>query len=227
MLSFGMPGQPRQHGAVGEDRLEAADLAAHRSVAEDVHPAGVRRDHAADRGRVARAEVHADLPARAASRRLRRGQRHAGADGHLAGVRVHPLDVVEPPQAEHHLAAARHRSADEPGVAALGHDPDAGIGADAEDRRDLVGRAGPDHRQGSPRPAAGPIGLVRGTQVGIGQAMVGADDLGELRGQAHGADASGPARLRRSATVSRERAGNWSQIQAVRSCFQPLRRRVR
>ena len=181
-------GEAPQHGPVGEHRLEAADLPAHRSVAEDVDAAGVRRDHPADRRRVARAEVDAHLPAGRPRRRLRRDERHAGTDGHLAAIGVHVLDAVQAPQADHDLPAARHRPADEPGVAALGHDPDAGIGACAEHAGDLLGRRRAHDRERGPGPAAGPVGLVRGPQIGVRQAVAGPDDLGELsneRGRVH------------------------------------------
>ena len=56
-------GQTTQDGPVGEDRLEAEDLVAHRPMAQDVHAARVGGHHAADGGRVAGTEVDAHLPA--------------------------------------------------------------------------------------------------------------------------------------------------------------------
>ena len=171
--------QAPKDGPVDADRLEAEQLRAHRSVADDVHPAGVGGHHAADRRRVAGAEVHPDLPAGRARRGLHGAQRRTGPDRDLAGQAVHLVDLVQPQQAEHDLAAARHRSANEPGVAALRHDPHAGIGAGDEHARDLVGRRGPHDRQRVAVESARPIGLVGGAQAGIGQAVALADDLPE------------------------------------------------
>ena len=159
------------------DRLEAEQLRAHRSVANDVHPTGVGGHHAADGRRVTGAEVHPDLPSRRARRGLHGAQRGTGPDRDLAGEVVHLVDLVQPQQAEHDLAAARHRSANEPGVAALRDDPHAGIGASDEHARDLLGRRGPHDRQRVAVESARPIGLVGGAQAGIGQAMALADDL--------------------------------------------------
>ena len=115
-------GQAAHDGAIGQDGLEAEELRAHRSVADDVHAAGVRGDHAADRGGVPGSQVDPDLPAGGSRGALDRRQGRARADGDLARARIDLADLVEPQQAEHDLAAARHRSADEAGVAALRDD---------------------------------------------------------------------------------------------------------
>ena len=113
------------HATVGQHRLDADELAARRPVAQHVHTARVRRDHAADRRDVARAEIDAVLPARVARLRLQSRQRHARLRGDLTGARVDRTDLVEAAEVEHELAVQRHRTADEPGVAALRHDGDA------------------------------------------------------------------------------------------------------
>ena len=98
-------------------------------MAHDVHPAGVRRHHPADCRRVSRAEVHADLPADAARCSLHQRQRRTRPDRDLAGNAIGVLDLVQAQQAYDHLTAARHRPADEPGIAALRHDGRARMGA--------------------------------------------------------------------------------------------------
>jgi hypothetical protein len=143
------------------------------------YPAGVGCHHAADRRRIAGAEVHPDLPAGRPRCRLDGAQRRAGPDGDLPGQAVDVLDLVEPQQAEHDLAAARHRSAHQSGVAALRHDAHARIGAGDQHARDLLRRCGPDDRQRIAVKSPRPIGLVRGAQAGVGQALVVADDLAE------------------------------------------------
>ena len=184
MLSFGMPGRRRSTVPSASTASKPPVCRPHRSVAEDVDAAGVRRDHPADRRRVPRAEVDAEppnrrpapptAPRRASCRRRRSSRRPSGSTSSMPSRRRR-LTTTSP--------AARHRPADKPGVAALGHDADAGIGACAEHASDLVGRRRAHDRERGPGPAARPIGLVRGPQVGIGQAVARPDDLGELRNE--------------------------------------------
>ena len=116
------PRQPPQHAPVGQHRLEAGDPGAHRAVAQHLRAAGVRRDHPADRRRVAGGEVDAEREPGPAQRGRQRRRRHAGADRDLRRDGVHRPDLAEPRERQHHLAAARHLPADEPGVPALRHD---------------------------------------------------------------------------------------------------------
>ena len=53
-------GETAQDAAVGEHRLDAHDLGAHRAVPQDLRAARVRRDHAADRRAAARAVIDAE-----------------------------------------------------------------------------------------------------------------------------------------------------------------------
>ena len=149
------PRQPSHDRAVGQDRLEAEQLAAHRPMAKDVGAAGVGGDHPADRGRVPRAEIHAHVPAGTPRDRLYRGQRGARANRDLARVGIDILEGREPQRREHDLAASRHRAAHEAGVAALRNDADTGIRARAQHGPDLLRRTRTDHRrQRDPRTAA-------------------------------------------------------------------------
>ncbi len=176
MLSFGMPGRRRSTRAVRHDRLDAEDLAAHRAVTQHVDPTGVGRDQAADRRRIARPEVHADVPSGRTGTLLCDGQCHARAERDLARLHVHLADLVETRRTEHDVAAAWHRAAHQPRVPALRDDGDPRIGAQAQDRGDLLGRPGPHHRQRRPVETARPIGLVGGAEVGIGQGVLVAND---------------------------------------------------
>ena len=106
-------------------------------------------------------------------------QRRAGSDRYFAGDAIHLLDLVQAQQAHHHLAATRHRPADEPGVTALRHDGRARIGACDQHACDLVGRGWANDRQRLSVEPARPIGLVGGAKAGIGDAVVLADDLAE------------------------------------------------
>ena len=148
-------------------------------MAYDVHAARVRRHHPTDRRRAASAQVDTDLPAGGARCGLYQRQGRTGSDRHLAGDPIDVLDLVQAQQAHHDLAASRHRPADEPGVAALGHHAHAGIGADDEHARDFVGRSRADDRQRFAVEPPGPVGLIGGAKAGVGQAVALADDLPE------------------------------------------------
>ena len=183
---LGHPREASQDRPVGQDGLEATDALAHRSVPEHVDPACVGGDHPADGGRVARGEVHPDVPARLARGRLDRGQDRPRTDGDFARVGVNRADLRQPAQRHDDLAATRHRSTDETRVAALGNDGHPGRMAGAQHGDDLIGAAGADHGERlGPEPPR-PIGLVSGAQRRIGQAVGFADDLGQPRDECLG-----------------------------------------
>ena len=64
MPSLSSPAMPADDRAVGEHRLGAEQLRAHRAVAQHADAAGVRRDQAADGGAVARGQVDAEVETR-------------------------------------------------------------------------------------------------------------------------------------------------------------------
>ena len=133
-----------------------------------MHSAGVGRDHAADGRDVAGSEVDAVLPTRVARLTLQARQGRAGLCGDLPGARVDGPDRIEPPDVEDELPVQRHRAADEPGVAALGHDGRSLCIAQTKHGRDLVDRARAHDRGGRTTEPAGPVDDVRGDDIGIG-----------------------------------------------------------
>ena len=119
-------------------------------------------------------------------RALQVGDRHAGIGRHLRRGDVDRVERGHPGEAHDDLAVERHAPADEPGVAALGHERDTCRAADAHDGRDLLGGAGPHDGRGGAVEAAGPVGDVARHHVGLGEHVPGADDRLEL-----GADGGG------------------------------------
>ena len=93
------------------------------AVAQHPLAAGVGRDQAADGRRVAGGEVDAEVQPQGPDRPLQCGKGHPGADGDLAGDLVDRPDVAQPATSTARpRPSGRHAAADEPGVAALGHD---------------------------------------------------------------------------------------------------------
>ena len=78
-----------------------------------------------------------------------------------------PRSVSRRRRQHDHRPAARHRAADEAGVAALGHDRRARLGAPGEHGRHLVGVARAHHESGLALEAAGPVAGVAGGDVGV------------------------------------------------------------
>ena len=89
------PWQAPDDRAVRQDRLDSHDLLPHDSVAQDVHAAGVGGDHATDRCRVARAHVHAEIPAGTPSMFLESGERDARTNGDLPGDLIDGFHLPE------------------------------------------------------------------------------------------------------------------------------------
>ena len=77
------PGNAPHHCPVSQDRLEPQHLIAHRSVAQHVHAARVGAYHPADRCRIARSHVDADIPARVSRTGAYRVEDRAGFDHDL------------------------------------------------------------------------------------------------------------------------------------------------
>ena len=161
-------GHPVDHGAVGEHRLEADDAPAHRPVGERQGAAGVGGDRSADSRRGAGAEVERELEAGPPRGVLHPFQAHPGTGDDLAGGGVDLAERVEPRQAQHQLAVARHPAADHPGVAALRDQRQPVGGAGGDDRRHLVAVARPGEPHGAAAEAPGEVDLVAGQEVGIG-----------------------------------------------------------
>ena len=86
-------------------------------------------------------------------RLMQMGEDAASLDGHREVDRVDRPDPVHAAEGEDDVVAVlgRDPAADEPGVAALRHDRQPRLGADAHDRRNLAGRTRPHDK---PRRAA-------------------------------------------------------------------------
>ena len=172
-------GETPDDATVGEHRLDAHDLGAHRPVPQDLRAARVRRDHAADGRAAARAVVDAEGEPGRGGVLLEALERHPRAGGHLGRDRVDGAERVEPCEREDDLAPARHPPADEPGVAALGHHRHAGLVARRQHLRHLARAAGPDDQRGRSAEAAGAVAAVRRADLRIVEDVGRSDDRGE------------------------------------------------
>ena len=143
---LGQPGQVGHDRAVGQHRLDAAQLGAHRPVAQHPQPARVAGDRPADGGAVPARDADAQVQAGWAS--ATRAQGDPGPAVTWAASRSTGPSRVQPGQAEHDLATVRHTPADQAGVPALRHHRHPGPGAQRQHRGDLVGVPGPQHGRG-------------------------------------------------------------------------------
>ncbi len=152
-----------------------------------------------------RAEGHREQPARLRRGGLDVGEHHTGVDRDGPGHRIDLPDRPHPHQRQHHLAAGRvgHPTADQPGVATLGHDRHAGLSTGGHHGRDLRGRAGPDHRQCRALVRTGPVDDV-GRDVGGSGQHVGVADGGTqaVEQVGHGFSFEGCAQPSTTATSS-------------------------
>ena len=98
--------------------------------------------------------------------------RHGGVDG------IDLADAVEPRRRQHD-AAERHAGADEPGVAALRHDGDAGPGAFPHREGDLPGIGRPHDRERRALVKTAALGEVAGHVGRIGEHVLRPDAGGE------------------------------------------------
>jgi hypothetical protein len=171
--------------AVGEHRLQPRDPRADGAVADRLDAARVGRDHAADRGRVATAEIHAGVEAGGACVGLERREGDSGTDGDLRGCPVDLAQLAQAPEAEHDLPVAGHPATDHPGVAALRHHGRAVLAAGRDNRRDLRGAPGPHDGARPPVEPARPVGLVRGADVVVDEHVALADRGDERVDQRH------------------------------------------
>ena len=117
---------------------------------DDVHPAGIRREIAADRAGACRREPERELPSRLVGGGARGIERHAGFDDHRVGGRIHFTHGVHAGQRKDDgIAFHRGLASDEAGVAALRHDGGAGLVTEREDGRDLLARLWPHDAAGA------------------------------------------------------------------------------
>jgi hypothetical protein len=180
---LGQPGQVRQDGAVGQDGLDAAQLRAHRPVAQYPHPARVRRHRTADGRAFPAGDLDPQVKAGVGVRDPL--ECHPRACRHLGRLPVNERKVAEPGEAEHHLAVQRHAAADQPGVPALRHDGRPGVAAQGEHRRDSGRVPGPHDGGRLPAEPPRPVDGVPGGRV-PGQDMLRAHDASQRPDQRAG-----------------------------------------
>ena len=177
-------------GAVGEDRLDAAQLRAHRPVAQHPHPARVGRHRPADGRALPAGDLDRQVQVGSGVGDTLQGDARAGRD--LRRLPVNGRQAVQPGEAQHHLAVQRHPAADQPGVPALRHDGHPGGRAQGKHRRHFAGVPGPHDRR---RAAAEPSGPVNGVPRGSvpGQHMLRAHDAAKRPEQRPGKRVHSPA----------------------------------
>jgi hypothetical protein len=106
-----------------------------------------------------------DVPSAASHGRLNLFEGAPGANGDPAGRRDFG-DPREPTQRDdHRLTGAWHRSADEAGIAALGHDGHTPAGTRRDNGRHLTRVRRPDDAGRPTAPASHPVGLVRRFEI--------------------------------------------------------------
>jgi hypothetical protein len=122
------PPQALPDAPVGEHHFEPEAQIARRAIGDHADAAGVGRKVAADAARAFRRQAQREQPAGRGGRLLHRLERHAGLhrDRVVDGVEI--ADLVQPVERQHDFVPGRRRrlAADQPGVAGLGDDADAG-----------------------------------------------------------------------------------------------------
>ncbi|CRK12468.1 hypothetical protein BN1708_010508 [Verticillium longisporum] len=127
-------------GAVGQDGLEAEDVAVQAAVAQQTQAAGVGGHVAADVARALGSEVEGEDVALLGEELVGRLENDAGVDDERAADVVKRLNLVHAAHVDDDLVEDGDRAANEAGVAALGHDGKLVVVAVLEDLADLLRR---------------------------------------------------------------------------------------
>ena len=133
-----------EHGAVRQHRLEAENALSHGAVAKGLAAAGIGRDHAADGGAVAGADIDAGRQPMSGRGLLEGAERHAGLDQRRPGARVECDDPLHPAQRHDHRPRGGRGAAGNARATALGNDGDTLPAAQRDDRRHRLGGLGED-----------------------------------------------------------------------------------
>jgi len=149
-----------------ENRFKAHELCPRGAMAEHLEPTRVGGGGATDRRAVTTAEIDAVGPAGGGCGRLNVGHR-PGTNRELASQRVDVADARQPAETEYDLAGEGNASPDQPCVAPLGHEGDAGLFAQGHDRCDLTAVPRSDDGAGVTSKTPSPIDGVRGHHFGF------------------------------------------------------------
>ena len=111
-----------QHATIRQHDFDTHHEVAGDAIGERVGAAGIGGEIAADGAAALGAQRQRKQAVGVGGRLLRLRQHHARLAGHGVRRDIDLADAVEPGQRQHHLAVERDLAADEPGIAALGHD---------------------------------------------------------------------------------------------------------
>ena len=167
-IVLAQPAQTIGDSAVGQDHFKTQDEIAGHAIAQDVHPTRIGGDHTADGGRALGRDADGQQTPGRGSRVLSNLQDASGLglDGHADGIDVADRRHAVEGQDNLRAGTVRNGAACQSGVAALGHDCNAGLMADLHDLRHLLGRGRPDDAGGLAGKELAPIhriGLLVGT----------------------------------------------------------------
>ena len=166
--------------AVRQDGLDPEHQVARHAVAQDVQPARVGGEVAADLARALRTEGQREQAVDGGGGGLNGRQHAAGLRRHRVGDGIDVTDAVHPAERQDHLCPGivGDAAVDEASVAGLGQDADAVPACEAHHVGDLARRRGPDHERG-PAVVLAPEVRREGHHVlGTPQYVGGPDDLG-------------------------------------------------
>jgi hypothetical protein len=101
---------PANHRPVGQDDVQPEHRITHRAVADGAKATGVGGHHAADGGRIACGQIHAEQQAVRARRPVHCGQTRPGACPDATRCDIHGADVGEPLGGQQHVVVFGHGS---------------------------------------------------------------------------------------------------------------------
>jgi len=162
--------QPIPDAPVGQDHLDSEHQFAGIAITQHGDAAGIGRQIAADLAAALGGEAEREQPVHLGRRLMQIGKDAAGLDRHREIDRVDRADTVHPTEGEDNIVAIfrRHPAADQPGIAALRHDRQPRLGANANDGGNFLGRGGADDEPGGAMIKAASLDQIRLLVVRIG-----------------------------------------------------------